>query len=395
MKLATRWNVPLASALILLAGGQVSFGQFGRGGGTPPQQPGSDDGAGQPASGDQADPRQGGQQGNGPRFDSPEMKLRMLRGMVSGNLGGMFGGRGGGRQSGGLDGIYSLLMSNVPLQEEIKLTEKQKEALQTLQEASQTSQREMFQQLTSNRGNNNGGQGGRGGRGRFDPQMMAQLQQSRVALANQTEVQLSKILTKAQITRLNQIRLRIIGPLAVAEPAVAQKLLISDVQMSQIQQVLDQLSQAEREQMQAQFAQFRGNRNQGQAAGQPGNPPQGQGNRNNGNSRPGQGDNAAANPPGGPPNPGQDANNQRPRFDPNGPEAQGMMDRMNDAMKSQDELRKKAEAAVGKILTSGQKSKFNKMLGPVFDITKLAEVLNVGGGGPGGGRGGRGGRGGN
>jgi hypothetical protein len=56
------------------------------------------------------------------------------------------------------------------------------------------------------------------------------------------------------------------------------------------------------------------------------------------------------------------------------------MGQMADA---QENLLKEAEKALGKVLTSRQKSSFNKMLGEEFDLTKLVENTGRGRGGRG------------
>ena len=392
MKLASGLLPRTALVSALLSCSTVAFGQFG-GGATPPtaptQKPGDDPTAGPDDKGEGEN--SGAPDQNSP-FNNPEMRLRMLRTQVSG-LGG-FGGRGGpGGGNDTFDAMIQILQSNPALQEEVKLTPEQKEEIDKARETNRTAQRDMFRQLMSNQngGGNNGGGGGRG-RGQLTPELMAQMGQAREQMAAQTQTVYSKILSKAQISRLGEIRLRIIGPLAVAEPAIAQKLRMSELQATKIQQIMDQMTQAEREMMQEQFAQFRGgngnppNGQPGDAA--PGNP------QDNGNARPPA---RGTQPAGGgrPPQDGAnpDDNQRRQRFDPNSPEFAEMRGRIEEGMSRQEELRKKAEAAVAKILSKSQKSTFNKMLGDDYDLAKLAEAMpantNRGGrGGRGGGRGG-------
>lgn len=111
-----------------------------------------------PAPGQPADPaRQAQDDAN---------RLRMLRMMVDSNggggggrggRGGMMGGTMGGMR--GLAGIYTLLLASEDLQKEVKLTDKQKEALQGISDNGRNRIRQMFQ----NQGGPGGGQAGPGG----------------------------------------------------------------------------------------------------------------------------------------------------------------------------------------------------------------------------------------
>ncbi len=400
-----------------------------------------------------------GQNGPGNRgfWSDPEFQLNRLRQQVS-NIPGGLGGRGGGgggrggrggpgggnnnNNDGGLGAMLDLLDRSPALQAEIKLKPEQKDKLASIQDQSRQKQRELFQSMRNNgNNNNNNGGGGRGGRGGFNPAMFQQMRQARELIDQQSEVAASKVLTKAQISRLKQIRLQIVGPLAVAEPLVAQSLMLSDEQYQQVQQVIQLMGDRQREMMQtrmqgmrppfgggpggpgggpggpgggpgqqANASQTNGQRNAGQ--GQATNNGQGNANASNNNqgnanaSNNNQGNANASNNNQGNNNNQANNNNQgnnrqgRRGFDPNSPEAQAMQERMKEAMSEEQKLRKEAESAIGKILAPAQRSRFNKMLGAIIDLKKLVENTDQG---PGGGRfgggnnnnnnGGRGGRG--
>ncbi len=338
-------------------------------------------------------------------FNDPAMQLRRLRDQVAtfqvqgndNNRGGR-GGRGGFGGFGGGGGIQSVLMRNSALQDAIEMTPEQKKAIETINEKSSQQRRELFQSMrNNNQGNNGGGRGGPGGGrggpgGGFDPAMMQQMQQMMQAQSQQQQSALSKVLSKKQHSRLNQIRLQILGPLGVAETDVAQSLLLTTDQYAQIQQIMQAL-EAQRDAMrQAAFAQMR--------PGGPGGP----GGAPGGRGAPG----AAPGAPGAPggnqavqtqgtrtaQDQGNQANNdnnnnnggrRRGGFDPNSPEFKAMQERMKKMADDDAALEKKAITAIGKILTPKQRSLFNKMLGEPYDLAKLVENQGRGGrGGPGG-----------
>lgn len=420
----------------------------------------SDDKAGA-ENGEAAGSNRGPNGAQGP-WNDPGMRLRMMRRELSNRrpTGGPGGGRGGRGGPGGFamgGGMTSLLLRSPMLQDEIKLSEKQKEALTKFGEETRTKQREMFRTMFNNGGQGgpggggpggpgggpggpggpgrgqggpggaggpggegNNGRGGRGGPGgpgggrpNFDPAQMQQMQQAMMELQQQTQATFNKILSPAQQRRLEEIRLRIIGPTAVAEEAIAQKLMLSEEQFAQVGEIMAQMDQKERELMMAAFG--RGQRGPGGNATGNGGGPGGPGGPNGG----GPGGPAQAGPggpggpggpaqagPGGPGGPGGNGNNadggnangnRRRGFDPNSPEFQQMQERMRQGLEEQDQALKDTEKALGKVLMPAQKSRFNKMLGAEFDVMALAGEQQQGGGpgfggfggpgGPGGGRG--------
>jgi hypothetical protein len=398
----------LGAVVALDAGAFAQNARTGRN--APGQRPGQD--RGQDDGQDRAGP-------GGDRQAPPEMtpeqvqaSLRRIRDMlttrVSNNNGNNRGGRGGGNGPGGFPGMggggtnsmLMLLMSNTALQEEVGLTDDQKEQLRAFQETSRDRMREMFQNMRGNNNNNNGNGRNNGGRPNFnDPQFQAQMQKNMEQMAKEAQSTFSKILDKDQMVRLNQIRLQIVGPVAVAEPEIAQALMLSEDQFAQVRQIVLMMQEQQGQVMQSLRPQGFGG-----PGGQngPGGRPQANGN-NRGTARNGNVDNEddaqdgdqgqAGNNAGQ----GQGRNNndnnggRRGGFDPNSPEIQAFRERMEEANAKQDAIRKKAESAIGKVLLQKQRAKFNSMLGPKFDQEALARAGGGGFGGFGGGRGGFGG----
>lgn len=328
-------------------------------------------------------------------WSDPSVQLNRLRQQVS-NLPDSSPGRGGrggrgGRDNGG-DGLaemFELLERSPALQEEIKLKPDQKEKLSRIDDQSRQQQRELFRSLRNQGGNNNGGRGGRGG---FNPAMFQQMRQARDVIRQQSEMAAVKVLTKDQLKRLKQIRLQIIGPLAVAEPPVAQALMLTDDQYQQVQQIVRQMSDQRRQRMETRMQEFRsqfgGDRG---GPGGPGGPPQGTANRTTSQRSPGQAqtkEQAKAQPANANADDGdQDDNDRRGRrFDPDSPEGRAMQERMKESMSEEDKARKEAESAIGRVLASAQRARFNKMLGPIMDLTKLVQNSDRGGRGDRGGR---------
>lgn len=341
-------------------------------------------------------------------FNDPAAQLRRLRSQVAtaqtssgssrGGRGGSFGGFGGG------GGIQSVLTRNTALQEAIGMTAEQVKAFDNLNDAASDQRRELFRSM---RGNNQGGNngGGRGGRGGFDPAMMQKMQQMMATQAQEQKSALTKILSKKQMSRLNQIRLQILGPLGVAEQDVAQAMLLTSDQYAQIQQIMQAMETQRQEMRRAAFAQMAPPGGFGR--GGPGGPGGGPGAAAGGQAR--QGGPGGAAPGGQAGNqtrgartptgaPGQAADNadnggrQRGRggFDPNSPEFKAMQERMQKMTEDDAALEKKAITAIGRLLTPKQKALFNKMLGEPYDLTKLVDNQRGPGGrgGPGGAPGG-------
>ncbi len=178
-----------------------------------------------------------------------------------------------------------------------------------------------------------GGGGPGGGRFQMTPEMQAAFQEmqeySNAANANIT----TKILTKKQVTRLQQIDLQRQGPLAVLNDDIALKLNISEDVLAEMKGIQDQSRQSRREMFQAQ--------------------------RQNGPNfmtADGRFDRAAM----------QAYNNTD-----EGKAAQAKMQQTTKQMQN-DTI-----AQIGKLLTKNQKAKFNAMQGKEFDLTKLTTDPNA------------------
>src|SRR5207244_1032283 len=111
------------------------------------------------------------------------------------------------------------------IQDELKLTDKQKEQLKSVSETLNQSQRDFFQQ-TRNSG------------ARFDPESM---REAMAAQRQQGELATARVLTTGQRTRLKQIVLQAKGPMAVAEPEIAAELVMTPYQQQQIQTIIEQM----------------------------------------------------------------------------------------------------------------------------------------------------------
>lgn len=361
--------------------------------------------------------------------------------------GGGFGFGGFGR--GGGNPMFNLLSENTYLQEELRLSEAKAEELKEAQKSNRDRMRQAFSAMRGGPGGNGGGPGGGGpggggpgarapggggpggggqgdrapggggpgggrqgggpggrqgggpgGRPDFnDPQFrarMEQMQQQMEVVARESDAAIGKVLNKKQVDRLEQIRLQIVGIMALGEEPVATMAGLEREQFDQIKLIIEELRAMQMKQMQAQFAQFRPGGNGGPGGGGPG----GGGNRGPGNAN-GGGDNQAAQ--GGqarraPANQGDQNDdaadpargNGRQRFDWNSPEGQKMRAEMTERMRKlneeQDKLWNVAEKAISKVLSTPQIVTFKRMQGARIDLVKLAEAQpqpQFGRGGPG------------
>jgi hypothetical protein len=357
-------------------------------------------------------------------WDTDESRVRALKARFTG-LGGMggFGGRGG--RGGGPGGaperpntvtvMISLLENSKILQDEIGLTETQKEQIQTIKDTVDEKRREMFDRGRGNRGGgggqgapNNGGRGNRGGggqgpaalnsggrilgvqnpggqnpggqnggrnggqnggnRGGFGGADFQAMRQQMEALTQESQAAILRILTQPQKTRLAQIALQIEGPLAVTRPEIASALKLKDAQIQKLQAVLAQMQATQQEAQTAQMTKmrelFRTARNAPNTAGPGGGP-------------------ATAPPQNG---------GRGGRFTANPQMQEAMQTSMKESGELQDQLLAKTEAAINKLLTASQKKKIKSMLGEEFDVLALATENpaggfgGFGGGPPGGGR---------
>ncbi len=303
--------------------------------------------------------------------------------------GGGGGGGGGQRGGGGPGGFFggpgrnsspSWLLTQEPVQEDLKLSDEQKSQLKTFNQKLDEQRKEMFSK------NQDGARPSR-------EEMRANFE----AMNEQTNTGIAKILKKDQRVRLNQISLQQEGPLAVARPEIAEKLNMSPEQMEQIQGIMDQAQEARREL----FMSMRGGRGFGGNGGGPGGDNQGgggqrgggrqgrgQGNNNNNtpkqaNTQTAQGNEDASQPAQAQKGQGQGGGGQGPRqggggpggFNRDSPEAKAQFAKMRE---EGDKIQQQTIAMVSKVLSKKQKLAFNKMLGEPFDFDKLTP----GNGGP-------------
>jgi hypothetical protein len=193
-------------------------------------------------------------------------------------------------------GLHPIVVLMAPaVQEELKLTEPQKtQVFELAREASRKS-RELYQSAFRS--------------GNFNAQALmaagARMRQENERASNQ-------ILNPDQRERINQIMLRVEGPLAVARPEIAEKLGLTSEQHQQVRVTLMQMMMAQREILQ----------------GGAGNP--------------------------------------------EGLTGQGVDAPMRTAA---GRIREAASQQIGRILNSKQKAAFNKMLGDPFDVAKIDPEL--------------------
>lgn len=319
-------------------------------------------------------------------FDDPLMKMQRLRMMVGAGGGGR-GGRGGGPGGGGGGGggfgggasPANFVLMSKGLQQELKLSAKQKTQLEAVSKHLEQVRGEMFQGMRGNanggdngggNGNGAGGGGGRGGRGNNggDPEArkaaFAAMREKMDELQEYTEGSVAKVLSAAQQKRVLQIMLQIEGPLAVAKPEVAEEIGLTEEQVAMIEEVMTSMREAERAQWQQRF--------QGQGGpGGPGGRRQG-GQNQDGNGAPQEKAKAAdgdAQANGGPGGPRQKGAGRTP---PTPEQMKAFADNMKTAALQQEKIRKEAIVAVSKILNKPQRDAFNKLLGKrMEDLTIL------------------------
>jgi Spy/CpxP family protein refolding chaperone len=135
-----------------------------------------------------------------------------------GGQGGMFG-------RGGMD-VNMLVLSNEPLQEEVKITAEQKDKFKPVaaKQAEMTKKMtEMFQ---------GGGKGK--GKGGFDREKMAEMGKEREKLAEEAKAVVDTTLTTEQKTRLKQIGVQAMGVRAFTNEEVVAALKLTDEQKDKI-----------------------------------------------------------------------------------------------------------------------------------------------------------------
>jgi len=279
-------------------------------------------------------------------------------GQNGGPGGGGPGGRGGwgggpGGPGGGMTPAGLILMPVI--QEELKLTDKQKDQIKQISDDAEkqrtvvrdkaqkvmTAAREQAAQeaaaeaeangvpLDPNANANNGGGRGNGG-GRNGPGAQA-MRQTLDEFQAKVEAALLKPLDAKQKTRIKQIALQAEGARAFDNPDVVEKLGMTEDQVNSVQSINNDSQQSGR-QLRSQL--FNNNNS---------------GNGNNGNG-------------GGRPDP---ASFQTPEF----------QAKLKGVQEGQKKLDDQAMAAVGNILNKAQRAKFQGMVGAKFDVAQLRQNM--------------------
>lgn len=282
------------------------------------------------------------------------------------------GGRGGWGGPGGGGTSPTALVQMSIIQDEVKMTDKQKAQikqikesadkkrvqvqdnaqkvatatrLQAAQEAAALVEANGGTPVDPNANGNNGGGGGRGGRGnRNDPASQA-MRQTMDNFDAEVETALLKALDAKQRTRVKQIALQAEGAGAFNNPEVIEKLALTEEQVTAIDAIRNDSRQAGRQLFGQLFNNGNNNNNGGPGGGGPGGP---------GGGGPGGG--------GGRPDP---ATFQTPEF-------QAKLKTVEESTKKLDD---QTMANVGKALTKAQKATFNKMIGEKFDVAQLRQGM--------------------
>jgi hypothetical protein len=233
------------------------------------------------------------------------------------------------------------------VQDDLKLTEKQKSQLTKFFSDMDQKRRDLFP--TRNRNQNqdqnpnsdpnlnpdpNRNPQGRGrGRGGFGGANFEAMRANFEKLQQETDDAIAKVLNPRQLERLKQIELRRDGPAAFAKQEIAEKLNLSPDQVESVQMVLNQMRQTQRER----FQELRRN------------------DAGNGNG-------------------GFDREAMKQRRD--SPESKAQMAKLQ---QDSEKLRSQALQEMTQILRRKQRETYNRMLGKAFDLSKLREGASAAG----------------
>jgi Spy/CpxP family protein refolding chaperone len=243
-----------------------------------------------------------------------------------------------------------MLATQPPVQEELKLTDAQKQKIAKIEEQLNKEKDERARNLMAPKPDQGGGP-------QFlDPEMaragMQETKQAIQDLHSEADAAVMRELQRKQRTRLEQIKLQVDGPLAFERPEVLERLNLGDSQIELIQGILDdgrgQMEQSGGFMMRAAGAMPGPGFGPGPSAGD------------------GAGPGPGAGPGGAPPSP-QDLKKKvaskefqdqvKAQFEKRRKETQGVRDQMMQA--------------IGKVLTRGQRASYRKMLGEPFDLKPL------------------------
>ena len=168
------------------------------------------------------------------------------------------GGAGGGRQGGGRGGQFGMqgrmgggtmsklqLVNRADVQRDIKATDEQKQKFEALN----AQMREEMQGMMGG-GPGAGGPGGGGGGGQRDPQAMQAMRDQMMMLNAKYDAEVDKVLDAAQIKRVGEIKVQLLGKRAILDPGIQKDLKMTDAQKAQIKNLQDANQEAQRDLMQ-------------------------------------------------------------------------------------------------------------------------------------------------
>ncbi len=207
-------------------------------------------------------------------------------------------------------------------------------------------------------GNPPGGNPNGGGRRQMDPEMAARftaMREASAALQQKSEQELGRILTKPQGSRLKQIQLQLAGIGALLQPEMIEKLSLSEDQVAQIQELLNEGRQAARENGRQMFDLMR------QAVPDTGNTNNAAPNGANGNNGPGGRGRRG-------PNMRDPAVQAALKNYMEKPETKAKMDQIQ---AQNQKIDRQLLSAVYRILSKRQGAAYKKMLGAPFDVAQM------------------------
>lgn len=364
-RLHAGWTLGPALALAIAAAGATSRGQE-----PTPDEPKS----GEPAAVEtpKSEP---------PRTDGPMRSFlgdpkRFTRLGGWGGMGGAMGQWGFGR---------SMLVMMPAVQEELELTDEQKQQLRDWSEQMRERGQEFARNMRrdAEAGNVEGGQRPRMGLG--DVTTIFRMMDQVGTLLRENEAGVARILKASQRKRLDQIALQMEGITALARPEVAQKIHLNEAQYARIQEILAAARARQVGFWMEQAIAMRGARDRERGDGEAPPAPTAKGR----GRRPARGQaRDASSRPGA-------ARKEAAKSDPNaeaggeGDEAQAQAARRRQFQERFDVMRQGADAIqeqtvreILRVLVPKQRTAFDRLLGEPFDPSKLDRGLNFGPRGP-------------
>jgi hypothetical protein len=218
-------------------------------------------------------------------------------------------------------GDISTLVREPAVQDELKLSDKQKEKLRDLNSTIDDKRRTAFQSSMRDMMNN-------GGPGPVDPATREMMARTQAELRTENEQALAQILEPKQTARLKQIALQQEGLLAVTREEIADKINLSIPQREAIHEILDQMREAQMEHARSLTG------GTGVMMVQ-----------------------AKGDPKDGPPRPDKET-----------------MERIQKLHEGREKIQKSAVQQINKLLSKKQGASFKKLMGEPFDFSKLSAV---------------------